>query len=441
MLSPDKNALLTQVGPTTPMGDLMRRNWLPCHLSADVVADDQPTQVRLLGEDLLLWRDTEGRLGLVDPVCPHRGAPLLYGRNEDCGLRCVYHGWKFDVAGHCLDMPTEPVDSRFKERIALRRYPCVERGGVVWAYLGPLGSDGTPPPLPDLEWNLVPSEQCHVSIRVQRSNWLRALEGEIDSAHGAVLHGRVDGKGNIASLLTSVDLRPVFEVLRSDVGASIAASRQAPDGQVYWRVNQFLMPFYTFVPPQGRHPELSGHAWVPIDDSTTLCVMFSYLPDTPLSARTVELYEEGYQGRETGHLSRHGNDPDAVGPYARYQTRFSRENGFRLDYASQVTTYFSGVPGLWIQDDACQSGIDPLLDRSGEHLSSSDAGVALARRVLLDAVAALRDHGTVPRVAQDPSSSMVRAVSLLLKAEEPWAEAGREPMHARLGAGFGYEVP
>ncbi|HEY1968303.1 MAG TPA: Rieske 2Fe-2S domain-containing protein [Pseudonocardia sp.] len=437
MLNAEKNALLTEVGPSTAMGGLMREHWLPCYASADLLADDQPTPIRLLGEDLLLWRDTEGRVGLVDPVCPHRGAPLVFGRNEHLGLRCVYHGWKFDTDGHCLDMPTEPPDSRFLAKIRLSHYPCRERGGVVWTFLGP----GAAPPLPELEWNLVPAEQCHVSIRVQECNWLQALEGEVDSAHAPILHGRLDGQGSIADMLASADLRPVFDVLRRDFGVSVASSRRAAEGHLYWRVNQFLLPFYTLVPPRGRYPELSGHAWVPIDDEHTLCVMFSYHPDTPLPARTVELYEQGHRGRETGHLSRSGRDPNASGPYARYRTRFTRENGYRFDYASQRETYFSGLPGLWVQDAACQSGLRPILDRTREHLSSSDAGIAIVRRALLDAVAAHRDEGLAPAPATDPSLYLVRAVSLLLKEDESWFEAAEAPMRARPGSGFGYEVP
>jgi len=438
MLSAEKNALLTEVGPGTPMGALMREHWLPCYASADLVADDRPAQVRLLGEDLLLWRDTDGRVGLVDPVCPHRGAPLLYGRNEQCGLRCVYHGWKFDVDGSCLEMPTEPPDSRFLAKIRLGHHPCVERGGVIWAYLG---SAPEPPALPELEWNLVPAAQCHVSIRVQDCNWLQALEGEVDSAHAPILHGRVDGGGSVADMLASADLQPSFDVLRQDFGVSVASSRRGGEGHLYWRVNQFLQPFYTLVPPQGRYPELSGHAWVPIDDHHTLCLMFSYHPDRPLPARTVELYEQGYKGRETGHASVHARDPHARGPYARYRTRFSRDNEFGFDYDAQVSTYFSGLPGLWVQDAACQSGAQPILDRSREHLSASDVGIVGVRRSLLDAVAAHGADGTLPAPATDPAASMIRAVSLLLKDDESWFEAAEDPMGARLGAGFGYEVP
>lgn len=438
MLSAEDNDLLTRVGPGTPGGELLRRYWLPCYLAEDLPADGRPAEVRLLGEDLVLWRATDGAVGLVAPTCAHRGAPLIYARNEECGLRCVFHGWKYDVDGQCVDMPTEPPQSKFKKRMRLKHYPVRERGGVLWAYLGP---DEEPPPLPDLEWNLVPADQCHVSIRVQHSNWLQALEGEVDSAHAPILHGRIDGLGSVAAMLGSTDLRPVFDVLRREFGVSVAASRRTGEGDLYWRINQFLLPFYTLVPPQGRYPELSGHAWVPIDDENTLCVMFTYHPDEPLPARMRELFEEGHRGRETGHVSRRGRQAPARGPYALYQTRFRPDNDFEFDHESQVSTYFSGLPGLWIQDAACQSGAGPIMDRTAEHLCSSDAGLAVVRRALLAAIRGLRDEGVEPVSVHDPEQLMVRAVAMRLKEDESWFEGTQEAMQAKLGAGFGYEIP
>ena len=160
MLSRDDNERLVRVGKGTPLGELFRLYWIPFLPSKDLVKDGQPKRIRLLGEDLVAFRDTEGRAGLVDQACPHRGAPLIFGRNEDCGLRCVYHGWKFDVAGAVTDMPAEPARSRLKEHVRIKAYPCRERNGMIWTYMGPDAVD--PPPLPNLEWNLVPQEQVHV---------------------------------------------------------------------------------------------------------------------------------------------------------------------------------------------------------------------------------------------------------------------------------------
>ncbi|MFZ0836712.1 MAG: Rieske 2Fe-2S domain-containing protein, partial [Xanthobacteraceae bacterium] len=317
MLSHEDNETLVRVGPGTPMGEFHRLYWIPFLLSRDLLPDGPPKRVRLLGEDLVAFRASDHAVGLVDNACAHRGAPLMYARNEECGLRCVYHGWKFDVNGQVTDMPAEPAQSRFKDNVRIKAYPCRERNGVVWTYLG--RDQANPPPLPNLEWNLVPEERCHVSMRVEECNWLQALEGEIDSAHAPILHSRIDGQGRLGNLVK--DLRPVFECMRQEFGVSIAARRNLPDGRLYWRVNQFVLPFYTMVPPQSKFPELSGHAWVPMDDEHTLCLMFTYHPSDPLPGRMRDLFEEGYNNRETGHASRHAKRHDDVSqPYAGYWT-------------------------------------------------------------------------------------------------------------------------
>ena len=437
MLSKESNETLVRVGPGTATGALFRLFWIPCYPGDRLARDGQPKAVKLLGEDLILFRDSEGKPGLVGNACPHRGAPLLFGRNEECGLRCVYHGWKFDVNGAVMDMPAEPARSRLSERVRLKAYRCQERNGIVWAYLGP--DQENPPPLPDLEWNLVPRENVHVSFRVQESNWLQAVEGEIDSAHAAILHGRVDNQGAASEWLAKKDLRPTFECIQQPFGMSVAARRKVGDDRLYWRVNQFMLPFWTLVPPQSKFPELSGHAWVPIDDEHTLCVMFSYTPAGPLYPRSRELFEEGYKGRETGHASRHAYAPKAPNiPYAEFWTKFSLENGYQFDYESQRTTLFSGLPGLWVQDSACQAGLAPIYDRSRENLGVGDTGIVMTRHFLLEALAAYRDRGVKPIGVDDPEVFMVRAVSLSLPADAQWAEAGREFMRAELGADFGY---
>ena len=251
MLSHEDNETLVRVGPGTTMGDMMRIYWLPFMASSDLEKDGQPQTVKLLGETLIVFRDSEGRVGLVDHICPHRGAPLVFGRNEDCGLRCVYHGWKFDVDGNVADMPAEPPRSRLKDRVKIKSYPCVERGGVVWTYMGDEPEESRPP-LPSFEWNMVPEENVVVTFRVQECNWLQALEGEIDSAHAPILHGRIDDGGSINQWVAKRDLRPTFECMRQDFGMSIASRRVLDDDTLYWRVNQFVMPFYSLVPPQSN---------------------------------------------------------------------------------------------------------------------------------------------------------------------------------------------
>lgn len=440
MLSHEDNETLVRVGPGTPMGNLMRLYWIPFLPSRDIEADGQPQRVRLLGEDLVAFRGTDGKVGLVDHQCPHRGAPMVFARNEDCGLRCVYHGWKFSADGTVEDMPAEPVRSRLKERVKIKSYPVVERNGMLWTYMGP-DDEATRPPLPNLEWNLVPQDNVVISVRVQECNWLQALEGEIDSAHAPILHGRIDDGGSINQWIAKRDLRPTFECIRQDFGMSIASRRVLDEENLYWRVNQFVMPFYSMVPPQAKYSELSGHAWVPIDDEHTLCIMFSYVPHLPMYERTRALFVNGHEGRETGHASREAYvQLPVTTPYSRYWTKYNRDNSYQFNYASQRTTYFSGLPGLWVQDGACQSGEQAIYDRTKENLCTSDTGIAMTRRVLLENACALRDQGTRPERLADPDLYMVRAVSLTLAKEAVWTDVGATHMKAELGKDFGYAL-
>lgn len=222
---------------------------------------------------------------------------------------------------------------------------------------------------------------------------------------------------------------------------SIAARRRFDEATLYWRVNQFVMPFYSLVPPQSKFPDLSGHAWVPMDDENTICLMFSYHPTQPLPQKTRQIFQDGHDGRETGHASKQAfaqKTPSA--PYAEFWTKFSPESNFAFDYASQQTTWFSGLPGLWVQDAACQTGISPIYDRTTENLCSSDTGIVMTRRYLLEALAAYQERGIQPLGVKDPDIFMVRAVSLQLPEHERWADAGRRHMRAELGKDFGYEL-
>src|SRR3954464_12960947 len=270
MLSVEDNELLTRAGPGTTMGELFRRFWMPVLLSRELPEPDcPPVRATVLGEERVAFRDTSGRVGLVEARCSHRGADLFFGRNEECGLRCVYHGWKFDADGRCLDMPPEPEESTFKDRIRLGAYPCAERGGVIWAYLGPAERQ---PALPELEWALLPEDQRFASKRLQECNWLQAMEGGIDSSHISFLHrGDLSNnplfKGAAGNKYNLGALSPVFEVVDTPGGLLIGARRNAEDDQYYWRITPFVMPCYTGVPPRGDHP-IHGHFWVPIDDES-----------------------------------------------------------------------------------------------------------------------------------------------------------------------------
>lgn len=428
MLSREDNETLVRVGPGTPMGEVMRQYWIPFLKSSDVVAGAQPYRVRLLGEDLVAFRDAEGRVGLVDHACPHRGAPMVFGRSEEDGIRCVYHGWKFDVSGQCTEMLAEPSDSPMRRHTKIEAYPVRERNGILWAYMG--SDRDAPPELPQVEWNMVPESHCAISIRVQECNWLQALEGEIDSAHAAILHGWRKGS-TISQWRQADDLVPHFECVQHDAGVSIGARRKTGDDLNYVRVNQFMMPFWTLVPPQKQYPDLSGHAWVPIDDEHTLALMFSYTPDHPFYEKTRKVFSEGHKGRETGHHTDVAYEKKPITePFHSYWSRFNRSNAYNYDYEG-------GMPGLWLEDAACQSGVAAIYDRSREHLGTTDTGVTRVRRMLLDTTRKL-GQGVRPPSALKPDCFMLRAVSITIPAGASWEEQGREYMKAELGKGFGY---
>ncbi len=438
MLTREDNESLVRVGPGTEMGRLMRLYWIPFLLSRDVPADAQPYRVRLLGEDLVAFRESDGQVGLVDHACPHRGAPMAFARNEEGGLRCVYHGWKFNTEGRCEEMPAEPAGSPMLAKVRIKSYPVRERNGVLWTYMGP--DVDHLPELPSMEWNMVPGAQVAVSMRVQECNWLQALEGEIDSAHAAILHGRVDVGGVINQWKQAQDMSPTFECVTHDAGVNIGSRRKVEGGQNYVRVNQFLMPFWTLVPPQSQYPDLSGHAWVPIDDEHTLCLMFSYHPAQPLHDKTRALFEDGHGGRETGHAAADSFEPGPpTDPYHTYWSKYNRANAYAFSYQLQVDKYNSGLPGLWVQDAACQSGVAPIYDRSKEHLGTSDTGIARTRRLLLETLKRLSSQDLQPVSAREPDRFLWRAISITIPAGSDWRSSGQEFMAARLGQGFGYE--
>jgi phthalate 4,5-dioxygenase oxygenase subunit len=225
MLSVAQNERLVRVGPGTPAGTLFRRYWQPAVLSSEVPEKDgPPVRVRRLGEDLLAFRDSNGDVGLVDAYCPHRMAPFYFGRNEECGIRCAYHGWKFDRHGDCVDMPTEPGNEIMREKTKLLAYPTVEKGGVVWAYMGPADKK---PPAPDYEWMRVPSTHLHVSKTYEECNYLQALEGGLDTAHSSYAHNN-----NMASKSDPrlMDKSPKLDVNPTSYGYNYVSTRQMGQG-------------------------------------------------------------------------------------------------------------------------------------------------------------------------------------------------------------------
>ncbi|MBO0892838.1 MAG: Rieske 2Fe-2S domain-containing protein [Acidimicrobiales bacterium] len=424
MLSAEQNELLTRVGPGSAMGQLLREYWLPAFRSSELpLPDGRPRRLRLLGEDLLGFRDSEGQVGVVSEYCLHRGASLYYGRNEECGLRCVYHGWKYDRAGHCVDMPNEPPRSRFKEHLALRTARVVERNGLIWVYLGEREDPGEPP---KLEWSILPEAQVSLSKRFTRANWAQVLEGGIDSSHGQFLHRGTIARGDGRQQ----DTHPVYEVADTDYGSLIAARRDLADQptRYFWRIYQFLMPFYTMVPGAPDRP-IIGHAFVPRDDVSTMVWSAVWHPTRAIDHDT----DLGPGSPLAIHVSDYQEPTDEAD--SEYLPRANRGNDYLADWERQQSSTFSGIPGIALQDAAMQESMGAIFNRQNEHLGSSDAAILHVRRrwmALAQALEGAEGPPELPGLAR-PESYLVRSCSLTLDKGEPWLEAAREHLQARPG--------
>ena len=421
MLSPEDNERLTRVSRGTPMGELMRRYWQPILLSSEVPQPDcPPVRVRLLGENLVAFRDTSGRVGLVDAYCPHRRAPLFFGRNEECGLRCVYHGWKFDADGNCVDLPSEPASSNMKNRIKITAYPTWEAGDVVWAYLGPTDRM---PEKPDYEWMRAPKTHRHVSKTFENCNWLQALEGGLDTAHSSYLHNNKLGDRNE---LRQRDKAPLLEVEKTDYGYYYVSHRKAGDDGTYVRVYQYIMPWQQMrggvTAANGRHevPKLDGHIWVPIDDEHTYIYNWAYGIDhnVPLTPEFMEKYET-YAGR----------GPDDMIPGS-FVLKKNPTNDYMIDRQMQKTKNFTGIVGVNTQDMALQEGMGAICDRSKENLGSSDKAIIAMRNLLLEATHAV-EKGERPRGSDPRTYRTVRPFDELVPPGKDWREEMANDLRAK----------
>jgi phenylpropionate dioxygenase-like ring-hydroxylating dioxygenase large terminal subunit len=415
MLSREDNELLCRIGPGTPMGDLMRQYWVPAALSSELPEPDGPLlRVRLLGEDLIGFRATSGAVGLIQNSCPHRGASLFYGRNENDGLRCVYHGWKYDVSGQCVDMPSEPLESTYRTKVRARAYPCVERGGLIWAYLGPRT---TPPPLPDLEPNMLAGSTLQIYQR--ECNWVQALEGDIDTCHTVFLHlGHVaaddTAPGTWARYALS-DRAPRYEVADTDFGVMYGAYRPAEADSHYWRMANFLFPFYAMVPTGVMGLEVRVRAWIPMDDEHTLALTISH--GAQPQSRTA--------GRQA--LSPPETLPNTTDWYGRFRCAANAGNDYQIDRkAQQKNVSYTGIDAIFLQDQAVTESMGAVYDRTQERLGSSDQMVIRTRKRLIDAARALRDHGTIPPGVDDPAVYQVRSGGAIIPRGANWLEATRE---------------
>jgi phthalate 4,5-dioxygenase len=414
MLSREENELVTRTGPGTPMGDVMRRYWMPILLERELAEPDgEPVRVQLLGERLVAFRDSNGHIGLLDELCPHRRVSLWLGRNEECGLRCVYHGWKFDVDGNCVDQMNEPGENSFADKVHIKHYPTLEMGGIVWAYLGP--PEKVPPP-PCFEFTQVSATHRHVSKVIEECNWLQALEGGIDTSHAPILHRALTTSGS----RPGIDPRspfvrggaPTLEVDLTEYGYRYAGIRKLPEGGRYVRAYHYIMPFTQLRPaslfgamalenPSDAGP---GHFWVPMDDETCMVWNFQYSLGEPLTDD---------QRREYGN----GNGPDHVDPTTFRSIRHMRNN-WGIDRKVQKTETFSGIEGVNTQDRAVQESMGTVVDRSEEYLGPADKAIITMRRLLLQAIKTVQAGGDPP--AADSSYYRLRAVERIVPEGTEW---------------------
>lgn len=419
MTTRELNDFLTQTGPGTPMGTLFRRYWIPALMSSEIPEPDcPPVRVKLLSERLIAFRDSAGHVGLMDEFCAHRGVSLWFGRNEENGLRCPYHGWKYDTSGQCIDVPSEPLESGFCNKIRLKSYPCVELGDVVWAYMGPAELK---PPLPAFEWATVQQASRFVSKRTQECNYLQAMEGGIDSAHVSFLH-RHDLKSDSLHVSKGAELTAktdvAFEVIESPGGMVIGVRRPAQEGHYYWRITQWIMPFHTMIPPYGDNA-LNGHAWVPIDDENCWSWCFTHHPTRALT-------------EHENHVMRHGGGIHVDLIPGTFRPVVNKDNDYMMDRAAQkANKTYCGVKGIAMQDAAIQESMGPIQDRAKENLTSTDNGVIMARiRLRKAALAAL--EGRKPD-GLDPATHAVRSASVVLPASASFHEAAAEALKAKAG--------
>jgi phthalate 4,5-dioxygenase len=392
------------------MGNLMRRYWVPVMSSSEIAEPDGPqVRVKIMGEKLLAFRDTQGRPGLIDEFCSHRGVSLFLGRNEEGGIRCSYHGLKFDITGQCLEVPSAP---QMCSKMAIKGYPCIERGGLVWAYMGP--ADKQPEP-PEVEWCLVPEANRFITKRLQECNYLQAMEGGIDTAHVSFVHRfEVDidpmHSGTKANDYIKADGNVQFEIERHDGGLTLFGRRKGEPDSYYWRITQWMFPWYTFIPPFGDHA-LGAHVWVPIDDENCWAWSINFHPNKPLS-------DEELSNMQAGKGIHVKYEAGSFRPLA------NKDNDYLIDRVAQKERRsYSGVFGFSEQDASLQESMGPIQNHAAEKMLPTDRGISMARRMLIDVLTDM-EKGVEPP-ALKPSSHRVRAAGVLLPhAQDPmeWAK-------------------
>ncbi|HWH80396.1 MAG TPA: Rieske 2Fe-2S domain-containing protein [Candidatus Binatus sp.] len=397
MLPREENDMLTRVSPDKPMGQLMRRYWIPALLTSEVPEPDgAPVRVRLLGEDLVAFRDTRGRIGLLEEHCAHRGTSLFFGRNEECGLRCIYHGWKYDLDGKVLDTPAEPAGSTLKDKVRHTAYPCKEAAGIVWTYMGP---EDKQPLLPNYEWMTLAPANLYVTKSIQDCSWLQGLEGECDSSHLSFLHKSFTGdrpRGGGDGDLYAADSAPQLEGIEMDYGIRMLSCRKVGPDSVYLRVSNIVMPCHGFIPTGGIKGNPEGytiHSHVPIDDAHSMRYNLHFRRNRPIEPEERQHDEE-------------------IGPDFKKIRNF--QNNYLQDRDKQKHENFTGMGPIFLNHDACATEtMGPIYDRSREHLGVSDMTVIAVRKFLLNAVRAVAAGKEPPHVIRTAAQTDVRHVACI----------------------------
>jgi phthalate 4,5-dioxygenase len=399
MTTAAENELLTRVGPGTPMGGLMRNYWLPAMLSSELTADGDPIRIKLLGEPLIAFRDSNGKVGVMDHRCPHRCASLFFGRNEEGGIRCVYHGWKFDADGNCLDMANVPPHQDFKHKVHAKAYKTAERNGLVWVYMG---DQSKIPALPPIEPTLAPESELSIQFLHRSCNWLQGLEGELDTSHLGILHyGAVKKLTDLENQqqmnrYAVANRAPEYVAHDTDYGFMYAAYRPADESNTYWRLGQFLFPFWAMPPINPFERNVLARAYVPLDDENTMIVML-YMK----KAYTHDRYARNDALPGSSQVLRYlPNTTDWLG---RWRVQENAQNDYMMDRELQRTGNYTGIDGITLQDQAVTESMGPITDRTWEHLAPSDVAINRTRRQLVRAATAFAKDGTLPKSARDPS--------------------------------------
>ncbi|MBN9079861.1 MAG: ring-hydroxylating oxygenase subunit alpha [Rhizobiales bacterium 62-17] len=429
MLSAADNETLTRTDAGTSMGQYFRRFWQPVALSRELPEPDgAPLRVTIMGENLVAFRNSKGVVGLVDARCPHRGADLYFGRNENCAIRCVFHGWQFDLQGRPLELPNVPPEASYHQSLRLKAYPTREYGDVVWAYMGPDPWTKPLPEVPQLEFGSLPATHRFVTKKLQECNWAQSIEGALDTSHFSFLHmpaPSVPSNANPDAPADEKRLRwiredplPQFLIIDHDVGFVVGGARRADHGMRYWRSAQFALPSHSTTPSTLPGETHFGYTWVPIDDENCWIYTYAWNPDRPLSQDEIEKFSSGH------------------GVIAEVDTNFipirNRANNYLIDRQNQKHITYTGVRGVAEQDAMIQESQGRIADRSLEHLSASDAAIVRFRRVMLNQAKALA-QGVEPEAPFKHAAYRLRSGSWMASEGVPFDQVMIERFGDRAG--------